>query len=394
MIEAIYLGSIFCALLNVYLLLVSKNSLRSFSNYILSLIFLLEVIFVVTYLLLYLGIIDAVPHLYKIPAPLNFLIPPLAYLYVRSILFKKNQISRLELLHFLPFIAAVINYLPFYLLSTEEKIIIIQKIRENILFGLQYQAGLIEENYLFYARTIQTFIYLIFQWRLIIRFKKDYQHKMRPHQVALMTKWATVFTGVFSSILVGFIFLGLLFSLQPQDHIFQLVTITQGLVLSISFFVLSSYILVNPSILIGLSLVKYNAPPTSLSKERAPRPIEIENLETSVRIVEDYMRSSKAYLNPNLTLAIVSVEVDIATKELSHIINNYYKIRFTDFVNQYRIGHFMDMLNNGKLDDYTIEALIKTAGFTSKSSFHSAFKKIHNCTPSQYIAAQKANLSA
>jgi AraC-like DNA-binding protein len=106
------------------------------------------------------------------------------------------------------------------------------------------------------------------------------------------------------------------------------------------------------------------------------------------------MRSSKAYLNPNLTLAIVSVEVDIATKELSHIINNYYKIRFTDFVNQYRIGHFMDMLNNGKLDDYTIEALIKTAGFTSKSSFHSAFKKIHNCTPSQYIAAQKANLSA
>jgi AraC-like DNA-binding protein len=188
--------------------------------------------------------------------------------------------------------------------------------------------------------------------------------------------------------------LGLLFSLQPQDHIFQLVTITQGLVLSISFFVLSSYILVNPSILIGLSLVKYNAPPTSLSKERAPRPNEIENIETSVRIVEDYMRSSKAYLNPNLTLAIVSVEVDIATKELSHLINNYYKIRFTDFVNQYRIGYFMDLINTGKLDDYTIEALIKTAGFTSKSSFHSAFKKIHNCTPSQYIAAQKANLSA
>ena len=389
MFEVLYLGSIFCALLNIYLLLFSKNSLRTYSNYILSLIFLLEIFFVATYLLLYLGTITEVPHLFKVAAPLNFLIPPLAYLYVRSMLYNKNRIEHLEWLHFIPFIFVAINYIPFYLLPTIEKKLIVKNVSENLVYGLKYRAGYFHESILFYLKVLQTFIYLVFQWKIIVGFKKKYSAQEIPQQLSLVVKWLKIFSWIFTGILLGFIFLGLLFSLTPTDQMFKIVSTVQGFLLSGSFFLLSSYMLVNPAILFGLPFVKSISSDAGVAKEKEGKPFILTDYENEIKALENYMQSSKAYLNPELTLALVAVEIKISTKELSYIINNYHKVRFTDFINKYRIDYFTQMLNEGKIDSYTIEALIKNAGFSSKSSFHSAFKKIHNCTPSQYISGNK-----
>ena len=394
MFEVLYLGSIFFALLTIYLLLFSKEALRSFSNYIFSFILLLEVFFVTSYLLIYLGTITEVPHLFKAPAPFNFLIPPLAYLYVRSMLLNKNRISSLELLHFIPFVLVFINYSPFYFLPINEKREIVQKVSEDIVFGLKYQAGYFAESAIFYFKIIQALVYLILQWNLIIKFKKNNTNQKIQLQLSLVVKWVKVFTWVFTTILLGFIFLSFLFSLTPKDSIFKLVTIAQSFLLSGSFFVLSAYILVNPKILIGLPFVKYDVYESALSKEKESRPFILEDYEAEIKKLEEHIKSSEAYLNPKITLALVSVAVNISTKELSYIINSHYNMRFTDFINRYRIDYFTQMLNEGKLGAYTIEALIKNSGFSSKSSFHSAFKKIHNCTPSRYISAQKDNFTS
>lgn len=394
MFEVLYLGSIFFALLTIYLLLFSKEALRSFSNYIFSFILLLEVFFVTSYLLIYLGTITEVPHLFKAPAPFNFLIPPLAYLYVRSMLLNKNRISSLELLHFIPFILVFINYSPFYFLPIIEKREIVQKVSEDIVFGLKYQAGYFAESAIFYFKIIQALVYLILQWNLISKFKKNNANQKIQLQLSMVVKWVKTFTWVFTTILLGFIFLSFLFSLTPKDSIFKLVTIAQGFLLSGSFFVLSAYILVNPKILIGLPFVKYDVYESALSKEKESRPFILQDYETEIKKIEEYMNSSEAFLNPRITLALVSVAANISIKELSYIINSHYNMRFTDFINRYRIDYFTQMLKDGKLGAYTIEALIKNAGFTSKSSFHSAFKKIHNCTPSQYISAQKGDFTS
>ena len=171
MFEFLYLGSIFFALLSIYLLLFSKNALRSFSNYIFSLILFLEVFFILTYLLIYTGGINQIPQLFKAPAPFNFLIPPLAYLYVRSMLLNKNRISFFELIHFLPFVLAIINYIPFYVTPIDQKREIVQKVSENILYALKYQPGLMGENYLFYIKVLQSLIYFHqHQFPLIVLF--------------------------------------------------------------------------------------------------------------------------------------------------------------------------------------------------------------------------------
>jgi AraC-like DNA-binding protein len=47
------------------------------------------------------------------------------------------------------------------------------------------------------------------------------------------------------------------------------------------------------------------------------------------------------------------------------------------------------MIDNDQLNDFTMDALMQKAGFSSKSTFLSAFKKIYQCTPSQFIARKK-----
>jgi AraC-like DNA-binding protein len=393
MFEFLYLGSIFFALLSIYLLLFSKNALRSFSNYIFSLILLLEVFFIITYLLIYSGGINQVPQLFKAPAPFNFLIPPLAYLYVRSMLLNENKISFTGLLHFIPFFLVFINYIPFYSLPVSQKVEIVHRVSENIYYALKYKSGIISESYLFYIKILQSLIYLVLQWRLIFQFKKSNPNQKIQLQLSLVIHWVKVFTWVFTGIFIGYLFLGFLFSLDPNANIFTLSAVAQGFLLSASFFVLSIYILVNPRILIGLPFVNYKVYESVLTSEKESRPFIRDNYESEITEIEAFMRSSKAYLNPNLTLALVSVETKISTKELSYIINSYYNMRFTDLVNNYRVEYFAQMLYEENLQSYTIDALIKSSGFASKSSFHAAFKKKYNCTPSQFIASQKANFS-
>ena len=82
--------------------------------------------------------------------------------------------------------------------------------------------------------------------------------------------------------------------------------------------------------------------------------------------------------------------LNISVSELSFIINHKFNQRFTDFVNKYRIEFVIDKIEEGFCDKFTVESLSIMAGFASKSTFNIAFKKIMNCTPSEFIG-QKNN---
>ena len=84
-------------------------------------------------------------------------------------------------------------------------------------------------------------------------------------------------------------------------------------------------------------------------------------------------------------MSMVAVSLNIPVRDISYIINNFYGVRFTDFVNKYRIDNFISKLDVTNLDIFTMESLAKESGFGNKSSFYRAFKKIHNLTPLEYI---------
>jgi hypothetical protein len=103
MFEIFYLGSIFTAFATIYLLLFKENAIRSYADYLLSFYFIFIIWTAVLYLLLYEGQIINYPYLYKTAAPINFIIMPIGYLYVRSILYNEKRFTINDIWHFIPF---------------------------------------------------------------------------------------------------------------------------------------------------------------------------------------------------------------------------------------------------------------------------------------------------
>ena len=383
-------ASIICGLLTVYVLLIKKNAMRSFSDYILSFFILSQIWTAAIYILIFSGNIIHVPYLYRSAAPITFLIPPLGYLYVRSMLFNEQKFNKIDLLHLLPFIYFTINYLPFYLIPNEYKIEIITKTIQDKNFSIEKQLGLFSENIFFLFRPIQAIFYLIFQWGLIIRFNRDNPNKKIEEQIRLVLQWLKVFTAANSCILIAyFTTIGLYFFMENlfEDN---LINIVPNFLLGLSFFIICSYLLIYPQTLTGLPFVKYRESKSNLIENEVDKiPFIYEDYSQEINRLETYFKGNQTFLQPNLTISQVAVETRIPTRDLSYIINNYYEKRFSDFLNEMRLQHFLTKVDRTSLDSFTIEAIALESGFSSKSSFYRAFNRFYSCTPSEYLQSHK-----
>jgi AraC-like DNA-binding protein len=100
------------------------------------------------------------------------------------------------------------------------------------------------------------------------------------------------------------------------------------------------------------------------------------------RLIE-LMENDKLYLDPDLTLGMLSGKLSIARSYLSQIINESFHVGFSDFINKYRTIESKSLLkiHNGKRN---IIDIAFECGFNSKSAFNSAFKKHAGITPKEY----------
>ena len=387
MVQLLFLGGMFSAFLTVYLLLFNKKETKSYADYLLAILFGLYIYCTLLYLLIYSGFINSVPFLYKTGAPLNFILPPLAYLYIRSVLYNEKKFSKWDIVHYIPFILFLINYLPFYLIPINEKAEIVNAVVLDQSLIYKNNAGVLPEYILFELRFFQTIIYLVFNWRLIKKYKKYNINKQVQDQIASVIKWLTFFnwTGVVN--LVGSILLILLMLVFNGSFIVASLNLIPGLIIALSFFTISSYLLVNPQVLFGLPFVKYTELPSAISDDEVQKIHFItEDYTKEIEHIRSYFLEHKPYLKSSININQVSVELGIPARELSFILNNHFGLRFNDFVNNHRITYVTERLNPNYLKNYTIETLSLEAGFTSKSTFNAAFKKVHNCTPSEYLS--------
>lgn len=101
--------------------------------------------------------------------------------------------------------------------------------------------------------------------------------------------------------------------------------------------------------------------------------------------LEQLMEQEKPYLNPSLTLPELSAMLNTNRQYLSKVINTFYNVNFSTFINTYRTNHAKIVLTSTSLSDK--EALldaIYTSGFQSEQSFYRVFKEITGETPLQY----------
>lgn len=138
-----------------------------------------------------------------------------------------------------------------------------------------------------------------------------------------------------------------------------------------------------------------DAPPDK-ANQSAPAKYSGSSLRDAERVAAiktqllEFMESEKPYLNVALTIFDIAKELDINNKYISQVINQDLGVNFISFINGYRVEEAQKLLLDPTKGNYTIEGLAEMAGFKSKSTFNTAFKKITGKTPSQYRKEQLA----
>ncbi|MFN6387697.1 MAG: helix-turn-helix domain-containing protein [Bacteroidota bacterium] len=97
------------------------------------------------------------------------------------------------------------------------------------------------------------------------------------------------------------------------------------------------------------------------------------------------------YLKEKCTAAEFSEILGVDQETLNNYIKIYYDTSFTDLVNKYRILYFIDLANNPESKLFTIDALAKQAGFSSRQNMAFFFKKFHGGSPSDYVKHINSN---
>jgi AraC-like DNA-binding protein len=137
------------------------------------------------------------------------------------------------------------------------------------------------------------------------------------------------------------------------------------------------------SILTNEPLVKTVQDQESIPKE--PQDDKLRDLKNEVvRLVEE----ERLYLNHEVTVFDIATRLSSNSKYVSKAINSNLNKSFIVFINEHRIAESKRLLQDKSLKNYTLEGIGQMAGFKSKSTFNTTFKKMTGATPSEF---QKKN---
>ena len=92
----------------------------------------------------------------------------------------------------------------------------------------------------------------------------------------------------------------------------------------------------------------------------------------------------RLYLNPKLSLKLISKQTNLSEGYLSQIINSNTDNNFNEYINNMRVENAKKLLLDDDYFKYTITAIGLESGFNTKTSFYNAFKKITGHTPNNY----------
>jgi AraC-like DNA-binding protein len=387
--DLIFVGSIFLVFVTIYLLFFTTNASKSYADYLLTFTLLTHTWSVVLYLVLYSEYILYFPHLFKTGLPINFLIAPLSYLYVRAVLYNEKQIQFKDLLHAVPFLIVFINYIPFYVLPVDIKLKIINSSLNYWPDAFKYQAGILPENLAILFRIVLAIFYIIHQWKIILSYKKEHKTSSVQVQIQNVHNWLKLFTITSTVILLGLLSIIIAIYIFPSYYNNDFVTQIPSLLVAIGFFIMAAYLLTHQEVLSGLPFIKYKAIASNVSNDKSYNlPYINEDYSNEMELIRKYFERDQPFLQKDLSINHVSIALNIPSRELSYIFNNHFGQRFNDFLNRYRIEYITKKINKVYLANYTMEAIANEAGFASKSSFNLAFKKFNQCTPSEYLSRQ------
>ena len=312
--------------------------------------------------------------LYFVPFQQLFLIGPVFYFYVRSLLNSEEKLYKKDFLHFLPAFA----YLGYSLIVFITDVFILDAYyfysdgRDKDLDFWYQMAGL-----------LSMLFYLVVSLKFYFNYRRlSLQELSFADDIAY--KWIKHFAVAFTAVLLLRV---LFFILNPEWGQFGR-KYWYYLCFSILFFFIAIQGYINT---IKTSLPFRTIGPVNMNTSDIEDSIEVveeevvhEDQAKKERLV-DLFEQEEVYKNPNLTLTDVAHQLGTNRNIISKIINQTFEMNFNDFVNQKRAMAVIDKLKRGEHSNRTILSLALDSGFNSKTTFNRAFKKYAGLSPKQYI---------
>jgi len=117
----------------------------------------------------------------------------------------------------------------------------------------------------------------------------------------------------------------------------------------------------------------------ALQEERSK---ELKIWEEKLKV---YMDTHQSFRDKGIRLQSLANEIGLSSHKLSIVLNSYINKSFIDYINQYRVNWIKEsLLNPEMVQNFTLEALAYSAGFSSRSAFYTAFKKLVGMSPVEF----------
>ncbi|RQP19734.1 AraC family transcriptional regulator [Parapedobacter defluvii] len=101
--------------------------------------------------------------------------------------------------------------------------------------------------------------------------------------------------------------------------------------------------------------------------------------------VQKAVVDERLYLDPLLNLPALSEKVGLGTHELSFVLNQGFGKNFYQYINELRVEEAKRLLESEAFRDQDMASIAVHAGFNSRTTFYTAFKKIAGMTPKAYL---------
>jgi AraC-like DNA-binding protein len=100
--------------------------------------------------------------------------------------------------------------------------------------------------------------------------------------------------------------------------------------------------------------------------------------------VQQLVETERVYLEADLSLPALAQRAGLSTHELSYVLNEGFGVNFFQFINAYRVAEAQRLLASAQHQHLSLVGIAFEAGFSSKTTFNTTFKKVTGLTPSQF----------
>jgi AraC-like DNA-binding protein len=291
--------------------------------------------------------------------PFACCISPLLYIFLQIIIRTNKVVSKRYILHFIPAIFVLFVIVPYIFVPDAEKLLIVNELnRGQTTLTYSFLIGLI--RYFIFTQIICYLLHFVIKTRTLVNFKSFRREEVTFHIFAIIVLCIiTLIVG-----LCGMIFFDNRYYLLSHKSISFSITL----------------------LLLYLHLLVRKHPDSTLQVQKEFENVKYENsnlknvnLDKIREQLDKLLELDKIYKDHDISMDKLSSMLGIGGHKLSQYLNEILKTNFYDFINRYRIVESEKILLGDP--NRTVLSIALEVGFSSQSTFYSAFRKKWKMSP-------------